>query len=450
MLKGIRKMTIGSFGSVGSSPSSSSCSNSTDNEKQSHDYATFKKKYKLGPELGRGGFGTVYSGFRISDGLPVAVKFVAKNNVTDWKRVPGYGKEMPLEIVLLTECSGIPGVIHMFDWFERSDGFLIVMERPSPCQDLFDYISEHGPLEEGLARAFFKQVVDTAIACANVSVVHRDIKDENLIVDLKDGRLKLVDFGSGAFSKTPGEMYTDFEGTRVYSPPEWILQSKYDGLKATVWSLGILLYDMVSGDIPFHRDEEIIRRTPIIWRTKLTKACEHLIQQCLMFDANERYDLEDIMRHPWMRAGDPSLPITPTELNAGRHKLSSVPAKLETHALQHPVTRHPVPGQRASDHQPANGLLGNPGGSYHTSTAHPSSMSSACSSSGGSVLAIGKQCSSHAVSHRHHPGCRAAVGCSLGPCSVPLTCSSAFSSSSSSGYGTTSSPPTGSLMLGSY
>ncbi|VDK44856.1 unnamed protein product [Anisakis simplex] len=426
-------MTIGSLGSVGSSPSSSHCSNA-DNEKQSHEYGTFKKKYKLGPELGRGGFGTVYSGFRISDGLPVAVKFVSRNNVTDWKKVSNHAKELPLEIVLLTECTGIPGVIQMFDWFERSDGFLIVMERPSPCQDLFDYISERGPLEEDLAKAFFKQVLDTAIACANVSVVHRDIKDENLIVDLKSGRIKLVDFGSGAFSKNHGEMYTDFEGTRVYSPPEWILQSKYDGMKATVWSLGILLYDMVSGDIPFHRDDEIIRRTPIIWRTKLSRACEHLIQQCLMFDANERYDLEEIVNHPWLRAGDIRLSLTPAELNAGRHKLSSVPAKLETHAFPHPASRHPLGGQRATDRPATNGVT-------------CSIMSSACSMfSSGSTVAVGKQYSSHA----HHPGCRAAVGCSLSPCSMPLTCSSAFSSSSSSGYGTASSPPGGSLMLGSY
>lgn len=68
-----------------------------------------------------------------------------------------------MEIVLLMECSNILGVIQMYDWFERSDGFLIVMERPSPCQDLFDYISEHGALDEKIARIFFKQVIDTSI-----------------------------------------------------------------------------------------------------------------------------------------------------------------------------------------------------------------------------------------------------------------------------------------------
>ncbi|MFH4976315.1 hypothetical protein AB6A40_003024 [Gnathostoma spinigerum] len=456
MLKGFVRMTIGSLGSFGSSPPSSS--SVTEKEKQSHEHATFKKKYKLGPELGRGGFGTVYSGFRIADGLPVAVKFVSRTNVTEWKRVAD--RDVPLEIVLLAQCSAIQGVVRMFDWFERSDGFFIVMERPSPCQDLFDYISEHGPLDERLARTFFKQVVDTVIACASVNVVHRDIKDENLIVDLKDGHLKLVDFGSGAFCKPNGELYTDFEGTRVYSPPEWILDARYDGMKAAVWSLGILLYDMVCGDIPFRRDKEIICCSRIIWRTKLTKSCEQLIKRCLTFDPDERCTLEDILRHPWMGEGANQLPLSSLELNHGRHKLSSVPAKLETHAYPHPAIRDPVilPGTSEKPiHIPNSFLLLESAGQCGGAASVPFTTSSSLSM----VSACGFHCHicysqvAHldGLHHRHHHMQHRAGGgiCALGHhCVTPTNCSSAFSSSSSSGYGTTSSPPTGSLMLGSY
>lgn len=87
------------------------------------------------------------------------------------------GRQVPLEVELLHACRGrVPGVIEMFDWFERSDGYLIVMEQPSPCKDLFDFISDKKSLDEALARNFFKQVCEMAIALADHNVVHRDIK----------------------------------------------------------------------------------------------------------------------------------------------------------------------------------------------------------------------------------------------------------------------------------
>ncbi|XP_066062062.1 serine/threonine-protein kinase pim-1-like, partial [Chamaea fasciata] len=150
-------------------------------------------QYRLGSLLGRGGFGRVFAGTRLSDGAAVAIKRVPRNRVRHWGELPN-GTSAPLEIVLLDRVStGFPGVVQLLDWLELPSEIVMVLEHPERCQDLQHFIQARRFLSEEVARELFHQVLEAVRHCTSCGVLHRDIKPENILVDLATGQAKLID-----------------------------------------------------------------------------------------------------------------------------------------------------------------------------------------------------------------------------------------------------------------
>ena len=166
--------------------------------------------YRIESILGKGGFGTVFAGVRVTDGLKVAIKEVTVSKVLEWSVLGG--KKVPLELTLLSSCQSVPGVVRLVEFYDQGNFFIYIMERTSNSKDLFDFISQRRFLGEDLARNLFSQILRTVVECYQIGVVHRDIKDENIIVDMDTGRAKLIDFGSGAFVKS--EPFHEFDGKK--------------------------------------------------------------------------------------------------------------------------------------------------------------------------------------------------------------------------------------------
>ena len=249
-------------------------------------YSFIMNSYKVLRKLGDGGFGDGFAGVRKSDRLPVAIK---KLNPEKMLLVEG----IPAEVHYLKKVANVPGVAKLLDWFDNT----LIIERPTPVMDMFDYITDEGPIQEDRARQLFKKVVEIVKGVHAAGVLHGDIKDENILISKDD--VWLIDFGCSS-DLIDDYTYTDFKGTKIYAAPE-VFDGSYEGVPTTVWTLGILLFSMLTGDAVF-QDTRDIFRGKIIYREKVSDSAKDLIQQCLTFAAYKRPSIEDILQHPWMSA----------------------------------------------------------------------------------------------------------------------------------------------------
>ncbi|KAG1937649.1 serine/threonine-protein kinase pim-3-like [Pimephales promelas] len=171
-----------------------------------------KEAYEKGPLLGQGGFGSVYAGIRLSDGLPVAIKYVSKDRTRRRLKVEGQGL-LPLEVALMTRVSSAPAcpnVLQLVEWFDHRSHYSLILERPVPCQDLQSFCEENGCVDESLAKKVLVQLITALKHCESRGVLHRDVKPENLLISTASHDIKLLDFGCGDLLKDSA--YTYFAG----------------------------------------------------------------------------------------------------------------------------------------------------------------------------------------------------------------------------------------------
>ncbi|CAI5762045.1 testis-specific serine serine/threonine-protein kinase 6-like [Podarcis lilfordi] len=259
--------------------------------------------YKLGQTLGEGSYSKVRVATSAKYKGPLAIK------VVDRRRAPPdfVHKFLPRELSILRAIRH-PNIVRVFEFIEVCNGKLyIVMEAAST--DLLQLVQQLGKLPcVPDARDIFVQVVAAVRYLHDRNLVHRDLKCENVLLTADGRRAKLTDFGFGRESRGYPDLSTTYCGSAAYASPEVLLGIPYDPKKYDVWSLGVVLYVMVTGCMPF--DDTHIHSMPRRQKKgvfypdglgPLPEACKALIALLLQFSPASRPGVGQVAKNTWLK-----------------------------------------------------------------------------------------------------------------------------------------------------
>ncbi|KAK4654783.1 Serine/threonine-protein kinase [Podospora pseudocomata] len=173
---------------------------------------------------------------------------------------------------------------------------------------MLDYIISHGKLKEKQARKFARQIASAVDYCHRNSIVHRDLKIENILIS-KTGDIKIIDFGlSNLFSPDEDRKLKTYCGSLYFAAPELLQAKPYTGPEVDVWSFGVVLFVLVCGKVPFDDQympalHQKIKKGAVDYPSWLSSECKHLISRMLVTDPRQRATMHEVMNHPWMLKG---------------------------------------------------------------------------------------------------------------------------------------------------
>nr|CAH8824174.1 unnamed protein product [Trichobilharzia regenti] len=268
-------------------------------------------KYKIIRTIGQGNFAKVKLAIHLLTGREVAIKMIDKI-----KMFKNYRDKLLREVKVIKSINH-PNIVQLYEVIETGKHVYLVMEY-AKNGEMYDYLVKNGRMTEAGARSKFRQILSAVQYCHRKHIVHRDMKAENLLLDAQND-IKLADFGF-ANNFDPSSLLDTFCGSPPYAAPELLNGEKYTGPEVDIWALGVILYLLVSGSLPFEATDlkELHRRiTQCDYRVPyfMSTKCEKILKRMLVIDPKKRSCLEELMKDPWINIGYESEPLKPYNEN---------------------------------------------------------------------------------------------------------------------------------------
>ncbi|AEA38832.1 BR-serine/threonine kinase-like protein (nucleomorph) [Cryptomonas paramecium] len=264
--------------------------------------------YILKKTLGIGAIGKVKLAYHSKTNKKVSVKIIRKIL---------FSKKPDLKIKIHREISVMklmfhPHIIKIFDVLEDSTYLFLVIEYASHGE-LFNYLVKKGQLHNREALCFFQQIVSGIEYCHRYRICHRDLKLENILLD-KIQTIKIADFGMASLNVS-NELLKTFCGSPHYASPEVFSNEPYDGMKADIWSCGVILYALLTGKLPFDEENDNMKRLfnkirfeSLSIPDTIFPECKDLLLSIFIIDPSKRITLFKIKTSLWYK----SLPLRRT------------------------------------------------------------------------------------------------------------------------------------------
>ena len=273
--------------------------------KEAIGYMKFTDYYELKEVIGKGKFGVVNLGIHKKTQQQVAVKIINKDSIKTLE-----DKELVcIEIGILKLCHH-PNVVRLLDHLENEDYIFIVTEYIEGGTLGQYFKKKNFNFSERQASSIMSQIANGVKYLHKYGIVHRDLKPDNIMITQQNdfGIIKIMDFGLSKIVSTQEKM-VDGYGTLSYVAPEVLLRTPYNK-EVDIWSMGIILYYMLCGHLPFKGNKEVIIAEKIVnddlefdeeeWEVR-SKRVRELIVSCLKKEPEERITIDDFLNHPWFK-----------------------------------------------------------------------------------------------------------------------------------------------------